>query len=1044
MTGTHGYLRFPTIHGNDIAFVCEDDLWLVPASGGMATRLTAGVAEVSSPRLGPDGESIAYVSAEDGSPEVYVLPVSGGAARRLTFQAARCAVVGWDPVTGEIIYASTAAQPTGFAHRLFAVHPKGGAPRLLPLGPANTLAYAPDDAVLLGRNTADPARWKRYRGGTVGEIWLDRGSGRYTRLPTPPGNLAAPCWVGERVFFLSDHDGVGNVYSVSPDGTDLRTHTHHRDYYARNLATDGERLVYHAGADIHLLDPAIGEPVRLDIRLRSNRAQRNRRFVPADEHLHDATPSPDGARVALTVRGKAFTMGNWDGPVRQHGARDGVRYRLLHWLPGGTRLVAVASDERPDERLVLLNADGATPDIEASGMGFGVVTELAVSPTAQQVVVATQRQRLYLVDLTGQPVTTLLDSSAHGRVEDLAFSADGRWLAYSYPDTPRTTAIRLAELATGIVRQVTTPVLRDHAPAFDPDGRYLYFIGRREFTAVRDQIQFGFGFPLGTRPYLITLRADEPTPFEREPRPLGAADEPKATPPTIDFAGIERRIVPFPVQEGRYRQVLGLHGKALLVSGPVVADDDEPTGRVEVFDFATGKIAKHVGEVDEVGLSADRTALLCRAGERLRVVAPDQAPDTDDDDDDTPSRASGWLDLDRIRVSVRPEAEWRQLFREAWRMQRENFWDHDMAGLDWDAVYRRYLPLADRVASRAELSDLIWELQGELGTSHAYELGGDHRQGPEYTQGFLGVDWTVDGDCWRIGRVLTGDPWRPEATSPGNRPGADLRPGDVIEAVNGQPVGRSGPPELLVDQADREVELLVRRTGEEPRRVRVRALADESAARYRDWVAANRDLVHRRSRGRAGYLHVPDMLDRGYAEFIRSWLTEYDREGLLIDVRYNSGGEVSWLLLERLARRRLGLELGRWSGALPYPPESPRGPMVALTNEHAGSDGDIFSHAFTRLGLGPLVGKRTWGGVVATWPRHHLVDGTVTTQPEFRYVFDDVGASLENRGVRPDVEIDPAPHEYADGADRQLDRAVAVLLERLPAAPDSSLEVVDV
>jgi len=1048
-----GYLRFPTINGEDVVFVCEDDLWLVPAAGGMAWRLTAGVAEISSPRLSQDGTRIAYVSAEDGQPEVYVVELAGGVPLRLTYQAARCSVVGWDPLTDEIIYASVAEAPTGFPQRLFAVHPDGGPPRPLPLGPAGALSHGPDGGVVLGRNTADPARWKRYRGGTIGELWIDRsGSGRFDRLATPAGNLASPCWVGGRVFFLSDQTGVGNVSSCRPDGTDQRTHTAHTDCYARNLTGDGSRLVYHCGARLYLLDPATGEHRPIDVRLHSTRAQRNRRFVPAAEHLHSAMPAPDGSGVALTVRGKAFTLGNWEGPVQQHGAPDGVRYRLLQWLPGARQLVAVAADDRPDELLVVLSADGG-PAIELSEVDFGVIVELAVSPTAQQVAVATQRQELYLVDLADEPRYRLLDRGQHGQLKDLAFSADGSQLAYCFPDTAQTTSIKLADTGTGRLSQVTRPVLRDRAPSFDPDGRYLYFLGQRDFTPALDQVQFGLGFPLGTRPYLITLRADAPAPFERRPRPLGPSPEPDpadrpAPPVTIDLDGIEHRLVPFPVPEGRYRQVLGVRGKVLLVSDPATVPgdpNDEQHDDVALFDLATGRVTPHLTEVADLALSADATALLYRSDNRLRMVPADRplAVDADSDTEDGPAedtnghnRTTGWIDLDRVRVSVRPGAEWRQMFRESWRMQRENFWDRGMGGLDWDAVYRRYLPLVDLVASRTELSDLIWELQGELGTSHAYELGGEYRPRPDYAQGFLGVDWAVDPttpDQWRIGHILLGDPWLPASTSSCNRPGTDLRPGDLVLALNGQPVGAAGPAELLVDQADREVELTVRREGEPVRRVWVGALRDESPARYRDWVVANRDYVLRRSAGRLGYLHVPDMFDRGYGEFTRSFLTDYDREGLVVDVRFNPGGYVSWLVLERLARRRRGYEFGRWSGSLPYPLESPRGPMVALTNEHTGSDGDIFSHVFTQLGLGPLVGKRTWGGVIATWPRHQLVDGTVTTQPEFSYVLDGAGQTLENRGVQPDIEVDPAPHEYAAGVDQQLECAVAVLLDRLPA-----------
>ncbi|GAB3465331.1 S41 family peptidase [Actinophytocola sediminis] len=1028
-----GYLRFPTIHAERVVFVAEDDLWSVPAGGGTATRLTAGLSEPASPRLSPDGTLVAFVAAEDGPPEVYVLPVAGGAARRLTYDGTRCAVTGWHPDTGEIVFASAAGLPTGFGTRLFAVEPDGGLPRLLPYGHASALAFGHSGLLAIGRNTADPARWKRYRGGTAGELWIAGPAGEFTRLPVD-GNLAAPCWLGDRLYFLSDRTGVSTVHSWTTDG-ELTEHDAPLDFYARNLSGDGARLVHHAGGELYLVEP--GAPTRrIDVALPSSRTQRGRRFSPAADHLHSAVPAPDGSALAVVARGKAFTMPTWSGPARQHGLADGVRYRQLCWLAGGTHLVAVAGDDRPAERLVLLPMAGGEPT-EVSDVDFGLITEVAAAPAGQLVAVATQRQELHLVDPAAP--TRLLDHAQHGRIEDLAWSPDGRWLAYAYPNSARTTGIRLVEVATGRIVPVTRPVLHDVRPSFDPDGRYLYFVGQRDFTPDHDQVCLGLGFPLGRRPYLVTLSAATPSPFAPAPKPLAAEfeDPPEraAVEVVVDPDGIDRRVIALPVPEARYQRVLGLRGKVLLLSEPVTAHSG-PTGRVELLDLTTGEAEEHLTGVDDLVLSADGGTLVCQADKRLRVLRAQHAPEDTTSDD--PGRDTGWVDLDRLKVAVDPGAEWRQMFREAWRLQRENFWDRDMSGVDWDALYQRYLPLVDLIASRGELSDLIWELHGELGTSHAYESGGEYRQRPEYAQGFLGVDWQVSAGRWRIARILRGDPWDEQATSPCNRPGTDIAPGDEVIAVNGQPVGTIGPARLLVGQAGQEVELTVARDGTPPRRVCVRALADESPARYRDWVEANRATADALSGGRVGYLHVPDMTLRGYGEFTRAFLTEHDREALVVDVRFNSGGFASWLMLEKLARRRQGHETGRWSGRAPYPPESPRGPMVALTNEHAGSDGDIFSHVFTTLGLGPLVGKRTWGGVVATWPRHDLVDGTTTTQPEFAYEF--AGRWLENHGVEPDVVVDPAPHDHVDGVDHQLSAAIRLAMAQLPASSPATAE----
>ncbi|GAA1507474.1 S41 family peptidase [Sphaerisporangium rubeum] len=1065
------YIRFPAIFEDLVAFTAEDDLWTVSSQGGRAHRLTAGLAEATYPRFSPDGGLLAFVGCEEGPEEVYIMPADGGPARRLTYDAALCTVTTWSP-DGDVIYASDARQPFNRRKHLHRVDTQGHT-RPLPHGPANTIAYGPGGAVVLGRNTADPARWKRYRGGTVGDLWIDReGDGNFARLIALAGNLASPCWAGDRVYFLSDHEGIGNVYSCTPTGTGLRRHTDHGEYYARNLSSDGTRLVYHSAGDLYLLDPAEGEPRRLDVRLGSSRTQRNRRFASAARYLDSARLAPDGSGLAVTTRGKAYSFGNWEGPVRQHGEPDGVRYRLLSWLPGHDRLIAAASDDTEWETLVVLTADGSADPIRLTGLDTGRAINLEVSPGADRVALANHRNQLLVIDLPAgpgdQPTLTVADHSPYSRITGLTWSPDGDWLAYACPESAQTTAIKLYQTTTGRTHRVTRPVLRDGMPAFDPEGRYLYFIGERVFNPVYDALQFDLGFPLGTRPYAVTLRHDVPSPFVPEPQPLTGDDGKKTstgepgqddagTPADdtedqtgdesgndagdeglrIDLDGIERRVIAFPVPEGRYHRIAGLKDKVLFTVHQVTgsrADEyaDHTGATLQAYDLRKHKVDTITGDVTDFRLGHDGTTLLLRSGNRLRVV---KAGDTPPDDDAT-TRTSGWIDLHRVKVSVLPDAEWRQMFREAWRLQREHFWAEDMAGIDWDGVYRRYLPLVDKITTRGEFSDLLWELHGELGTSHAYEAGGEYRESPHYWQGLLGADTEYRDGAHVITHIVHGDPWDPEATSPLNRPGLGIRPGDTVTAVNGQPATTpEGPARLLVNQADQEIELTVRRGDTPPRTVTVKAMSDEQPARYRDWVETNRARVHERTGGRVGYLHIPNMGPLGYAEFHRGFLAEHDREGLVVDVRFNGGGHVSGLLLQKLARRRLGYDFPRWGVPEPYPAESPRGPMVAITNELAGSDGDIFSHTFKLLKLGPLVGKRTWGGVIGIWPRHRLADGTVTTQPEFSFAFDDVGWRVENYGTDPDVEVDITPQEYATGVDSQLERAVDLALEALAERP---------
>jgi tricorn protease len=1078
---SQGYVRFPTIHQDQIVFVSEDDLWLISSEGGRAERLTASTNEVSYPHFSRDGEQLAFVGREEGPSEVFVMPAVGGPAQRLTFQSASCRVLGWSPADDSILYSSNAGQINRRFEAIFSISPKGEQPRQVPVGMANAISYGPMGGIVLGRNVREAAHWKRYRGGTVGHLWCDiSGNGSFQRLLRLDGNIADPCWVEDRIYFLSDHEGVGNIYSCTPLGEDLRRHTDHQDFYARHLSSDGQRLVYHAGADLYLFDPTEGNIRRLEVVLPSLRTQRNRKFVSASHYLDTYALHPQGHSVAITTRGKAFSMADWEGAVLQHGEPDGVRYRLLEWLNDGKRLVGI-SDAIGREALVIFNPEDASEPRTLEEIEFGRATNLIVSPTDDVVAITNHRNELIVVNLEKE-TSTVVDHSENGRIEGATWSPDGHWLAYSFFQTAQKIAIKLCNVETGETHFATEPVLYDTSPAFDPEGKFLYFLGYRTFNPVYDNLQFDLGFPRGVRPYAIMLQRDRISPFIPQPKAPGEKEKEKEkgkekeetqaknqedntratsendegegeattksspTPITIDLEGITTRAVPFPMGEARFSDLKAIKGKVLLLSYPVegtlpspLEEHPEPKGVLRMYDLEALKDEWVTDGVSDFDLSRDKKTLIYRSHHRLRVLkAGEKAPRGESTDD--PSRENGWLDLGRIKVSVQPAAEWKQMFAEAWRLQREQFWAEDMTGIDWDAIYAQYAPLVERVSSRSELSDLLWELQGELGTSHAYESGGEYRHGPHYRQGFLGVDWTYDAESkrYRIAHIVQGDSWDSKATSPLTGPGLNVAEGDAVLAINGQRVAPNrSPQELLVNQAKQEVQLTIEQAdSKETRVITVKALSDEAPARYREWVENNRRNVHSLSQGRVGYIHIPNMMGEGYAEFHRSYLTEYDYPALLVDVRWNGGGHVSGLLLNKLARKRIGYDFPRWGQPSPYPEGSPRGPMVALTNEQAGSDGDIFSHAFKLFGLGPLIGKRTWGGVIGISPRHRLVDGTVTTQPEFAFWFKDVGWNVENYGTDPDIEVDIAPQDYVNEIDPQLERAIAEalrLIEEYPA-----------
>jgi tricorn protease len=1093
-----GYYTFPTIANEQVVFVSEDDLWTVPVQGGIARRLTSNLGQVTRPWLSPDGVHLAFVGREEGQPEIYLMPALGGPARRLTFMGGSlCYTAGWR-TDGRLILANNVGQAFPEYLYLYSLDIENGLPERINVGPARSVSFGPNGAMVIGRNTGDPARWKRYRGGTAGQLWVDaNGDGNFRPLLQLMGNLASPMWIGERIYFLSDHEGVGNLYSCLPTGEDLRRHTDHGDFYARNAASDGRRIVYHAGADLYLFDPQTGKSGLIPVEYYSPQVQRNRRFVNPASYLEGWELSPRGNALAVTTRGKLFSFSNWEGPVTQLGEAQGVRYRLPHWLKDGKRLVTV-TDAGGEERFALIHADGSQPLELLPVLDTGRPVEAKINPKKEQIAFSNHRYELMVLDLENKTLK-LIDRGAADRIGGFDWSPDGEWLAYSVTISNTVAVLKLWNAASGEITQLTEPVLRDVNPAFDPDGKYLYFISYRHFDPVYDNLQFDLNFPAGTKPYLITLQKDIPSPFmllpkeekpeeekKAEPAPgeqpgekaapekadsEEAAgdrtddDEPRAggesgkdkkaeeKPLQIDLEGIQHRVVAFPVEEGRYGRIVGLKGGKVVYSEYPIEGalsqspfEQEPSskGILLGYSFEDQKEDTLVRGVSDFGISLDASTLIYRTGNRLRVFKAGEKPE--DKPNNGFNRKTGWIDLSRLSVVVVPGDEWRQMFREAWRLQRDQFWNPEMSQVDWVAVHDRYLPLVERVGSRVEFSDLMWEMQGELGTSHCYEMLGDYRPEPVYQIGALGADFAYDPDLdgWKITHIVRGDSWDERCDSPLNRPGVAIQEGDVLLAINAQRLSwQVSPQAALVNLAGRDVTLtLTSQAQQEARQVIVKTLRSDMAARYREWVNRNRQAVHQATGGRVGYLHIPDMGAQGYAEFHRGFLAEVDRQGLIVDLRSNNGGHVSGLLLEKLARKRIGYSTQRWGAPAPYPAEAPMGPIVALTNEFAGSDGDIFSHGFKLMKLGPLLGKRTWGGVVGIWPRHTLVDGTITTQPEFSFWFTDVEWGVENYGTEPDIEVDNTPQDYTRGRDAQLERAISEILALLesnpPVLPDFS------
>ncbi|MGW0120980.1 S41 family peptidase [Streptomyces sp. NPDC003327] len=1079
MSDDVAYLRFPHLHDDLLCFTAEDDLWIAPLvpegdRPGRAWRLTVDRTRVGHPRFSPDGRHIAYTNWRSLDPEIHLVPVDGGPARRLThWGSTDTRVCSWTPPDkdgrSDILAVSSHGQPFSYFSWAYRVPTDGSPGARLPWGPVSDIACADRPGgdrrtlLLTGRPPHEPAAWKRYRGGATGRLWLHG----ERLLEGLDGQLDAPMFVDGRIAFLSDHEGIGNLYSCLPDGTDLRRHTDHDAFYARHASSDGRRVVYQCAGELWIVDEltADSRPRRLDVRLGGQRAGRRPYQVPAAHHVDALSVDETGRASAVSVRGSLYWLTHRDGPARAITDTPGVRVRLPEMLGSGGQIAYVTDADGEDaiEVASLPRATGDRPPRRLAPGELGRVEELVSDPEGERLAIASHDGRLLLIDATEESngeVTELI-RSVNGPVRDLAFSPDGCWLTWSHPGIGRSLrSIKMARISgpgTRTVVDVTNGRFEDENPVFTRDGRYLAFLSWRGFDPVYDVHTGDLSFPLGCRPYLVPLSSATPSPFALLPdgRPaaggLDPADDEAESGDgtvTVEVEGLPDRVTPFPVAASKYSALHPVSGGGLVwlrwpisgALGETFANPADTSGRptLEHFSITKARRSELLKDLDWFAVSGDGSRLVVVDEGELRAV-----PATEPGDGDS----TVYLDLRRILHDVEPGAEWRQAFDEAGRIVRAYFWEPGMGGVDWTAVLDQYRPLVERVASPDEFADLLREVMGELATSHAYVTPARRNEGPPHyqrPQGLLGANFVPREEGWMVKRILPGDSSDSKARSP--LAGTGIRPGAVLTHVDGRPVDPvAGPYPLLAGTGGTTVELtFVPAEGEgRSRRVAVVPLVDERPLRYQDWVAKRRAVVREVSGGRCGYLHIPDMGGSGWAQFNRDLRMEVSRPALIVDVRGNAGGHISELVVEKLTRKILGWDLTRNAQPVSYASNAPRGPVVALADEATSSDGDMITAAFKLLGLGPVVGLRTWGGVVGMTGRHRLGDGTQITVPMNAAWFPEYGWSIENRGVEPDVAVIRTPLDWAEGRHAQLDDAVHIalaLLEKTPAASPPGYE----
>jgi tricorn protease len=1073
-----GYYRFPALHGDTVVFTAEGDLWKVGIKGGIARRLTTHPGQETAAAISPDGGTIAFSAEYEGPTEVYTMSIEGGLPVRHTFEGGPAEVVGWTPA-GRILY-RTKTYSTLPNDQLIRLDPEHNQGERVPLWQAGDGVFAPDARTLFfTRLSFQGSSTKRYQGGTAQNLWRF-GPDQSEAVPLTgdfKGTSKNPMWWKGRVYFVSDRDGIMNLWSMNPDGTDLRQHTRHHSLDVKSASSSEGRIVYQQGADLRLYEIEAARDGPIPITLMTDFDQERERWVKRPfDYLTAAHVSPDGERVVLTARGQVFVAPVHYGRLVEVTRRPGVRYRQAGFFPDGKSLLAL-SDETGELEFWKLPANGVGRPQQLTTNGAIFRFQSLISPDGDWVVFQDKDQKLWVLHLADQKMT-LADTSPWREFQDLAWSPDSQWLAYvrAAPNTFR--QIQLYRPRDGKRVLLTDDRTDSYSPAWSRDGKWIYFLSDR---ALRSLVSSPWGprqpdpfFDQVTKLYQVALAPGLRSPFlppdelseqEKgaepktkagpkgptsreettdhenaggEKRPQSKADGASAGRPagvtvTIALEGLSERLEELPVPAGNYSS-LGATAKHLYW----ISHDTSFDGRRHLsqltFSYDNPKPKTFVDDVRSYELAPDAKKMLVRKGNAFYVVSADG---------NAPARLDeGRVDLGSWTFSIDPREEWRQIFVESWRMLRDYFYDPHLHGLDWPAARKKYLPLVERVSDRSELSDLISEMAGELSALHIFVRYGDQREGPDQIRpAALGarLERDVEAGGWRVDHIYRGDPDYPSEASPLRRPGVEVKEGDVILSINGAAVlSVPHPAVLLRNQAGKQVLLEVKSPGAETSRqvlVKPISTAAEADLRYDEWEHTRRTRVEELGRGQIGYVHLRAMNASNIAEWARDFYPVYERPGLIIDMRHNRGGSIDSWILGKLLRRAWFFWQPRAGHSFWNMPFAFRGHMVVLCNERTASDGESFTEGFRRLGMGKVLGTRTWGGEIWLSARRWLVDGGMATAAETGVYGPEGQWLIEGHGVDPDLVVDNLPHATFEGQDAQLEAAIEYLQDLIAKEP---------
>lgn len=1026
-------LRFPAIHGDQVVFTYAGDLWTCTDSGGIARRLTSHPGSEQNAKFSPDGTQIAFTASYDGNPDVYVMPSDGGEPKRLTYSPEPDVVLGWTP-GNKVLYKSADGSLGGFTARLWMVPSTGGLPEPSQILEVDQGSMSPDGTKFAyNRAGSHQFNWRRYRGGTQGRIsFWDFTNNSYSEIPSGRENSWMPMWVGETVYYISDkQEGTVNIYSYDTKTKQTKQLTHFDDADIKWPSTDGKKIIFERDGDLWTYTIADGKVQQIVPKVLGDKIAARPRLVSLGNQIADISLSPSGARVAVEARGFLFSVPAKNGETRQLVSAPASRERNPIWSPDG-QTIAFLSDKTGEYEIYTVPQRGGEAKQLTSG-GKYRITNIQWSPDGKSISFTTVGNDLMVLDVaTGEAKKVF--TAQYTAPNNYDWSPDSAYIAYIDVGKNLTGAMYIYDVKSGKTTQVTEGYYRDDAVTWDLNGKYLYLLSARTFNHVQGAFEDAMQMENPQRIYVLPLTKDLTNPLtppsDEEPdksaKPEKPAEGDKGPTVKIDFDGLAGRALALPMPADSYSGIIGLDGGVLYIND----------GKLASYDLDQRQQADITPEPILVGpsalsLNAKRTKMAYYSRGVLGVV--DLRPGI--------KLGDGRVGTSGVEAIIDPRQEWRQIYWEAWRYERDRFYDPNYTGVNWNEVgkhYEKYLPY---VANRADLNYILGLMIGEFGTSHSYVGGGDMGPMPAPVPiGALGCDFAPAGNYIKFSHIYAGNGFEEQNRGPLTMPGLNVSAGDYLLAIDDHSVrSNTNPSEFLVNKVGKNVELTVnsKPSLEGSRKIVIRPIASDQDLRYIDWVEDNRKKVAQLSGGKIGYLHLPNTSEEGIIEFVRGFYSQGDKEAVVVDERFNGGGYIPTFFVEKLARKYISAFRQRNGADVGFPTNVLQGPKVMLINQYAGSGGDMLPWLFREMGIGPLIGKRTWGGLVGITGNANLVDGGGVTAPEFGLYDIKTGKWIaENNGIDPDIDVDARPDLLAQGKDPQLEKAVDWLLAELKKRPN--------